>query len=158
MQLKNARDFWAGALFVGAGLAAVWQAIDGGVGSLAQPGPGLLPLGLGATLALLGALLLFKALTIEAEAGAPAGPGSLRALASVALAMAGGALLLDAAGAGAGLVAAGLGTAFGWRGLGWRRALLAGLTGALAAAVAGAVILGWGLGRSLPWWPGAAPW
>ncbi len=158
MELKNARDFWAGALFVGTGLAAVWEAIDGGVGSLAQPGPGLLPLGLGGTLTLLGTMLLFKAMTIEAERAAAGRPGSARALLSVALAVAGGALLLDAAGAVAGLAVAGLGTAFGWRGLGWQRALLAGLTGALVAGLAGAAILGWGLGRALPWWPGTLAW
>lgn len=154
MQLKNARDFWAGALFVGGGLAAVWQAIDAGVGSLARPGPGLLPLGLGAALAVVGALLLFKALTIEAERAPPGGTGSVRALASVALAVAGGALLMDVAGGVAGLVAAGLGAALGWRGSGWRAVLLAGLAGALAAGLGGAAILGWGLGRPLPWWPG----
>ena len=42
-------------------------------GSSARPGPGYFPFGLGILLALLGALVLFEALTIETEDGEPIG-------------------------------------------------------------------------------------
>jgi hypothetical protein len=154
MQLKSASDFWSGALFVAVGLGAVWDAIGRGVGSLVRPGPGLLPLGLGALLALLGALLWFKALTIEAERAATTDRGPGRALLAVVLGVAGGALLLDVAGAWAALPVAGVLAAFGWHGLALRHALLAGLAGAtLAAAVALAVVAGVP-GVGLPGWAG----
>ena len=73
MKLKSQRDFWSGLLFVVAGLAFSWAATGYGFGSSAQPGPGLLPFGLGLLLALLGGLILFKSLAIESEAGEPFG-------------------------------------------------------------------------------------
>src|SRR5262245_63337861 len=52
-------------------------------GSSARPGPGYFPFGLGILLALLGALILSKALTIETEGGDPIGEWAWRPLALI---------------------------------------------------------------------------
>src|SRR5687768_16029434 len=46
---------------------------DYSFGTSARPGPGYFPFGLGVLLAILGALVLFEALTIETEDGEPVG-------------------------------------------------------------------------------------
>jgi len=73
MKIKSERDFWAGLMFLVVGIAFAWGATTYNFGSSARPGPGYFPFGLGALLALLGALVLFKSLTIESEGGDPVG-------------------------------------------------------------------------------------
>ena len=73
MKIKSQRDFWSGLMFVAVGLAFAWGATNYNFGASARPGPGYFPFGLGVLLALLGASVLFKALTIEAEGGDPIG-------------------------------------------------------------------------------------
>ena len=73
MKIKSERDFWAGMMFLVVGIAFAWGATTYNFGSSARPGPGYFPFGLGVLLALLGALELFKALTIESEGGDPIG-------------------------------------------------------------------------------------
>ena len=73
MKIKSERDFWAGMMFLVVGIAFAWGATAYNFGSSARPGPGYFPFGLGVLLALLGALELFKALTIESEGGDPIG-------------------------------------------------------------------------------------
>ena len=73
MRIKSQRDFWAGLLFVIAGLAFAWGATYYSIGQSSRPGPGYFPLGLGILLAILGAIVLFKAMTIEADGGDPVG-------------------------------------------------------------------------------------
>lgn len=73
MKIKSERDFWAGMMFLVIGIAFAWGATAYNFGSSARPGPGYFPFGLGVLLALLGALELFKALTIESEGGDPIG-------------------------------------------------------------------------------------
>ena len=70
MRIKSERDFWAGMMFLVVGVAFAWgSAAYYNFGSSARPGPAYFPFGLGVLLALLGALELFKALTIESEGG-----------------------------------------------------------------------------------------
>lgn len=69
MRIKSQKDFWSGLMFVVLGLAFAWGATEYSFGSSARPGPGYFPFGLGILLALLGALVLFKALTIESPNG-----------------------------------------------------------------------------------------
>jgi len=69
MKIKSERDFWAGLMFLLVGVAFAWGATSYNFGSSARPGPAYFPFGLGVLLALLGALELFKALTIESEGG-----------------------------------------------------------------------------------------
>ena len=69
MKIKSQRDFWSGLMFVVVGIAFAWGATTYSFGSSARPGPGYFPFGLGILLAVLGGLVLFKALTIEVEGG-----------------------------------------------------------------------------------------
>lgn len=71
MKLKSQKDFVTGLLFVALGASFAIGALNYPFGGSAKPGPGYLPLGLGVLLALIGALLLFKALTIEVEGDDP---------------------------------------------------------------------------------------
>lgn len=69
MKIKSQRDFWSGLMFVVVGLSFAWGATNYSFGASARPGPGYFPFGLGILLGLLGAVVLFKALTIETEGG-----------------------------------------------------------------------------------------
>lgn len=80
MKIKSQRDFWSGLMFLVVGLAFAWGATEYDFGTSAQPGPGYFPFGLGILLALLGGLVLFKALTLESEGGDPVGPIAWRPL------------------------------------------------------------------------------
>lgn len=73
MKIKSEKDFWSGMMFLVLGLGFAWGATEYSFGSSARPGPGYFPLGLGLILAALGAIILFKALTIETENGDPIG-------------------------------------------------------------------------------------
>ena len=72
--IKNRRDFWAGWLFVVLGVAYAWAASLHDIGWATEMGPGFFPLVLAALLSLLGATLVFKSLTLEADGGGPLGP------------------------------------------------------------------------------------
>ncbi|MCM5677980.1 tripartite tricarboxylate transporter TctB family protein [Schlegelella sp. S2-27] len=80
MKIKSQRDFVAGLAFVVVGLAFAWGATSYTFGSSARPGPGYFPFGLGIILAILGAIILFEALTIETEDGEPIGKIAWRPL------------------------------------------------------------------------------
>jgi hypothetical protein len=80
MKIKSERDFWSGLMFVVVGIAFAWGATTYSFGSSARPGPGYFPFGLGILLAVLGAMVLFKALTIETEDGEKVGSFAWRPL------------------------------------------------------------------------------
>ncbi len=69
MKIKSQKDFWAGLMFVVVGLGFTAGATNYSFGTSARPGPGYFPFGLGLILAALGALILFKSLTLETEGG-----------------------------------------------------------------------------------------
>ncbi|HRI17039.1 MAG TPA: tripartite tricarboxylate transporter TctB family protein [Burkholderiaceae bacterium] len=73
MKIKSQRDFWSGLMFVVVGIAFAWGATNYSFGTSARPGPGYFPFGLGILLAALGAIVLFKALTVETAGGDPVG-------------------------------------------------------------------------------------
>lgn len=74
MKIKSQRDFWSGLMFLVVGALFAWGAISNySFGSSARPGPGYFPFGLGLLLSILGAFILFEALTIETEDGEPVG-------------------------------------------------------------------------------------
>ena len=73
MKIKSQKDFWSGMMFIVVGIAFAWGATAYNLGSSARPGPAYFPLGLGVLLALLGALVMFKAMTIESAGGDPIG-------------------------------------------------------------------------------------
>jgi putative tricarboxylic transport membrane protein len=74
LKIKSEKDFWSGLLFIATGIGFAWGATLYSFGSSARPGPGYFPFGLGVIMALLGALILFKALTLEVEGGDRIGP------------------------------------------------------------------------------------
>ena len=80
MKIKSQRDFWSGMVFLVVGVSFAWGASGYSFGSSARPGPGYFPFGLGILLALMGALVLFKALTLESEGGDPIGAVAWRPL------------------------------------------------------------------------------
>lgn len=73
MKIKSQRDFGAGLMFLAVGVSFALGASTYDFGVSARPGPGYFPMLLGLILAVLGALVLFKALTLETEDGEPIG-------------------------------------------------------------------------------------
>ena len=80
MKIKSQKDFWSGLMFVVIGVGFAWGATIYNFGSSARPGPGFFPMGLGLLMAILGAVVLFKALVVETEDGDPIGPWAFRPL------------------------------------------------------------------------------
>ena len=80
MKIKSQKDFWSGLMFVAIGLGFAWGATNYNFGSSARPGPGFFPFGLGLLMAILGSVVLFKALVVETEDGDPIGKWALRPL------------------------------------------------------------------------------
>lgn len=80
MKIKSQRDFWSGVMFIAVGLGFAWGATNYSFGQSARPGPGYFPFGLGLLMAVLGGMVLFRALTVETEDGEPVGAFSWRPL------------------------------------------------------------------------------
>lgn len=74
MKIKSQRDFWSGLMFLAIGIGFAWGATNYSFGNSARPGPAYFPFGLGIILAVIGALVLFKSLTLETHGGDPIGP------------------------------------------------------------------------------------
>lgn len=88
MKIKSQKDFWSGLMFISLGIGFAWGATAYNFGAAARPGPGYFPFGLGILLALLGAILLFTALTIETEGGDRIGKVVWRPLLTIVFAVA----------------------------------------------------------------------
>lgn len=69
MKIKSQKDFFAGLMFVGVGIAFAWGAASYKVGSAARMGPGYFPLMLGILMTILGLAITFKALALETKGG-----------------------------------------------------------------------------------------
>jgi hypothetical protein len=85
LKIKSGKDFWSGLMFVAVGLGFAGGAMNYNFGTSARPGPAFFPFGLGILLAVLGAVVLFKALTIETEGGDPVGAIPWRPLGLITL-------------------------------------------------------------------------
>jgi len=85
VKIKSQKDFWSGLMFVVAGLGFAAGATNYNFGTSARPGPGYFPFGLGILLAVLGAMVLFKSLTVETEGGDPVGALGWRPLVLIPL-------------------------------------------------------------------------
>lgn len=83
MKIKSEKDFWSGLMFIVVGVGFAWGATNYSFGSSARPGPGYFPFGLGIIMAVLGALILFKALTVESDGGDKVGGIAWKPLAIV---------------------------------------------------------------------------
>jgi len=73
MRIKSQRDFWSGLMFVVVGIIFAVGATNYSMGTSARPGAGYFPLLLSVIMAILGAIVLFKSLTIETPGGDPIG-------------------------------------------------------------------------------------
>jgi len=73
MNIKSQKDFFSGVVFMAVGGAFAWGATNYTVGTGARMGPGYFPLMLGILLALLGAVITFKAMVVETEDGEKVG-------------------------------------------------------------------------------------
>jgi Tripartite tricarboxylate transporter TctB family len=87
LKIKSQRDFWSGLMFIAIGIGFAWGATNYTFGNSARPGPGFFPFGLGVLLAVLGAMVLFKALTIEVEGGDPVGAFAWKPLITILVAV-----------------------------------------------------------------------
>jgi hypothetical protein len=80
MKIKSQRDFVSGLMFMVVGVVFAVGATNYSMGSSAKPGAGYFPLILSVLMAILGAIVLFKSLTIETEGGDPIGDIAWRPL------------------------------------------------------------------------------
>lgn len=94
MKIKSQKDFWSGLMFIAVGVGFAWGALNYSFGNSARPGPGYFPFGLGVLMAVLGAVILFGALTVETDDGDPIGKWAWRPLIIVVLSLVGFGLLL----------------------------------------------------------------
>jgi len=83
LKIKSQRDFWAGVMFVGTGVVFALAARHHPLGDSAEPGPGTITLLLSVVMVILGAIVGFKALTIEADDGDPIGAIAWRPLLAI---------------------------------------------------------------------------
>ena len=149
MKIKSQKDFCSGLMFLVIGLAFAWGATEYSFGSSDKPGPGYFPFGLGLLLALLGSMVLFKALSIESEGGDPIGRIAWKPLLLIPLAVAGFGLLLPRLGLMLCLPPLALMTIWAGGAFRWRQAL----RHALVLAAASWVLFVWGLKLAIPLWP-----
>ncbi len=151
MKIKSQRDFGSGLMFLVIGAAFTVGATSYSLGSSAKPGPGYFPLMLGVLLALLGAVVLFKSLSIETEGGDPIGPIAWRPLLVIVLAIVAFAVALPRLGL---IVSVPLlitvvslaGDDFRWKSV---------VAMSAALALGSWAIFVWGLQLTLPLWPQA---
>lgn len=80
MKIKSQKDFFSGLMFAVVGAAFAWGASSYNIGTGARMGPGYFPLMLGILLALMGGLIMFKALVVETEDGDKVGKFAWRPL------------------------------------------------------------------------------
>ena len=80
MLIKSQKDFWSGLMFIGVGAAFAIGAQNYTIGTGARMGPGYFPLVLGVLLAILGAVITFKSLTVATPDGGKVGKWAWRPL------------------------------------------------------------------------------
>jgi hypothetical protein len=149
MKIKSQRDFWSGLMFVAVGVSFAWGATAYSFGSSARPGPGYFPFGLGVLMSLLGAIVLFKALTIETEGGDPIGAFAWKPLVMIVASVAVFGWALPLLGMFVALSILVVVSALGGDEFHWRDALV----NAIVLAAGSWVIFIWGLKLTIPLWP-----
>jgi len=80
VNIKSQKDFFAGLMFMGVGVAFAWGATTYKVGEAARMGPGYFPLMLGVMMAVIGAVIIFTALVGEVKGGDKIGKWAWRPL------------------------------------------------------------------------------
>lgn len=86
MKIKSQKDFFAGLMFLVAGVAFAWGATNYTIGEGARMGPGYFPLVLGCLMALIGVFITFQALVVETEDGEKVGSFAWKPLVFIILA------------------------------------------------------------------------
>ena len=81
--MNNAKDFYAGLLFTMVGSAFGWGALDYSVGTAARMGPGYFPLWLGVALALLGGVVMLRAVLSQPDAAQAIGSWAWKPLVAI---------------------------------------------------------------------------
>ena len=69
MLIKSQKDFFSGLMFTVVGASFAYGATQYNIGTGGRMGPGYFPLLLGVILAILGAIIMFKALVVETQDG-----------------------------------------------------------------------------------------
>ena len=86
MKIKSQKDFFSGLMFLGVGIAFAWGATNYTVGTGARMGPGYFPLMLGILMAVIGAIIMFKATVVETMDGDKIGKWAWKPLGLILLA------------------------------------------------------------------------
>jgi len=149
LKIKSQRDFWSGLMFLVAGVVFAVGATNYSMGSPARPGPGYFPLLLSIIMAILGAIVLFKALVIESVGGDRIGAVAWRPLLVIVASIAVFALFIDRLGL---LVTVPVlialsslaGDEFRWRGV---------IVSAIVLTAGSWLVFVWGLKLTIPVWP-----
>jgi hypothetical protein len=168
VKIKSERDFWSGLMFVTVGVVFAIGATNYSMGPAcpandpcaaglwarlsqlsAHPGAGYFPLGLSILLALLGAIVLFKSLTIESEGGDPVGAFAWRPLVVIVVAIAVFGVMLEQLGLALTvpvliLISSLAGDEFHWKGV---------VANAAVLTIGAWAIFVWGLKLTIPVWP-----
>jgi len=149
LKIKSEKDFWSGLMFVVIGVVFAWGATAYSFGSSARPGPGYFPFGLGIILALLGAFIIFEAMTLEVEGGEKIGAWAWKPLLWISISVAIFGWLLQQLGMVVTLpilviVAARASDEFKWKEAVFNAVLL---------TVGSWAIFVWGLNLTIPMWP-----
>ncbi len=149
MKIKSQKDFWSGLMFVAVGVMFAWGSTSYSFGASARPGPAYFPFGLGVLMALLGSVVLFKALTIETEGGDPIGAWAWKPLIIVTGAVGLFGWALPHLGMIISLPLLVVASALAGNEFHWKDALI----NSLVLTVGSWVIFIWGLKLTIPLWP-----
>lgn len=149
MQVKSQRDFWTGLLFIVLGAGFAWGATLYSFGSSARPGPAYFPFGLGVLLALLGAAILFKAVTVDTADGEPFGAVAWRPLLIITGAVLLFAILLPRAGMVISLPVLVIVSSLGSKEFTWTAAIVS----SVVLTIFSWLVFIKGLGLTIPLWP-----
>ena len=149
MKIKSQRDFLSGLMFLVVGIVFAVGATNYSMGSSARPGAGYFPLILSVIMAILGAVVLFKALTIETEGGDPVGDIAWRPLIVIVASIAAFGVTLPWLGMLAAvpvlIVMVSLaGDEFGWKGV---------IVNSVVLTAFAWFVFVWGLKLTIPLWP-----
>jgi hypothetical protein len=168
LKIKSERDFWSGLMFVAVGVVFAIGATNYSMGPAcpandpcatslwarlsqlsAHPGAGYFPLGLSVLLALLGAIVLFKSLTIESVGGDRIGSFAWRPLLVIIAAIAVFGVMLEPLGLALTVpvlifISSLAGDEFHWKGV---------VLNAIVLTIGSWAIFVWGLKLTIPLWP-----
>ncbi len=168
MRIKSERDFWSGLMFLVVGVVFAVGATNYSMGPAcaaddpcasnlwarlsqlsAHPGAGYFPLGLAVLLALLGAIVLFKSLTIESVGGDPVGAFAWRPLIVIVVAIAVFGVMMEQIGLALTVpvliaISSLAGDEFHWKGV---------IANAIVLTIGSWLIFVWGLKLTIPMWP-----